>query len=604
LLLSLVTFRTVKACGGFFCQPQQPVLQAGENIAFGVSQNDDNSVDVTMAIQINYQGPAEAFAWILPVPAEPTISTGSDILFDALFEVTRPTFEFTINNTKSTTCDQEELEQFLCATNVADDGAGFAGGDGQTTVDRDVVVLTEGTVGPFQFVTLEVAEEGRPEALFEWLQDNDYDQPEQAEPLVTYYAGMGMKFVALQLLKDSDVGEITPVILEYKVDGSLSDTPVACVPIQLTSIAATPDMPIQVYLFGPHRGIPFNYVEVNIDESFIDWITCDVLGQDCYLNDWRNLLSVAAEGVNGHAFVTEYAGDIGIVTDVIALKVELSELYTATEPLAFLNKLNDANVPDITLVRTIIERHIPNKIIATGKAPQFCQTLQWIYTPDTMGSCVEFVDFGGDQFDPVALANELDDQVFQPAQKAQTWVNSYAYMTRIYAQMDPEQMVKDPFFAFNEEEENVSREHKAEGVPFCDNTGPVAMDISVEGTGSLTRVDAILGCGSWIRTGVGTLFGSVSPAVSMTGFSFAGEESSTLFRDPGTGQFAVDEVEDLIDVLDDRVSDQTVPGRMDPPTFPPVGNNSGAHQILPLGLLATGAMIVAWGLLYGDLVLF
>jgi hypothetical protein len=44
------------------------------------------------------------------------------------------------------------------------------------------------------------------------------------------------------------------------------------------------------------------------------------------------------------------------------------------------------------------------------------------------GGCVEFVDFGGNQFDPVGLANELDVQVFQPAQEAQIWVNSYAYI--------------------------------------------------------------------------------------------------------------------------------------------------------------------------------
>jgi hypothetical protein len=87
-------------------------------------------------------------------------------------------------------------------------------------------------------------------------------------------------------------------------------------------------------------------------------------------------------------------------------------------------------------------------------------------------------------------------------------------------------MVKDPFFSFNEDGvEDVSRENKAEGVPFCDNTGPVAMDVSVEDTESHTRVYATLDCGSWIRTGFGTLFGSASPAASTitAGYSFADE---------------------------------------------------------------------------------
>jgi hypothetical protein len=62
------------------------------------------------------------------------------------------------------------------------------------------------------------------------------------------------------------------------------------------------------------------------------------------------------------------------------------------------------------------------------------------------------------------------------------------------------------------------------------------------------------------------------------------------------GQFSDDEVQDLIDVLDNRVPNQTVPGRMDPPTLPD-------HQMLPEGLLVTGAIVV-WCLLYGDLALF
>ena len=50
------------ACGGFFCQPQQPVLQAGETIAFGVrpiekeETTGPNILEVIMAIQINYEG--------------------------------------------------------------------------------------------------------------------------------------------------------------------------------------------------------------------------------------------------------------------------------------------------------------------------------------------------------------------------------------------------------------------------------------------------------------------------------------------------------------------------------------------------------------------
>jgi hypothetical protein len=413
---------------------------------------------------------------------------------------------------------------------------------------------------------------------------------------------MEMKFVALKLLKESESGDIRPLILEYQISGSLDDTPIACVPIQLTAIAATPDMPIQVYLLAPHRGIPLNYADVLIDDNFIDWVGCNRFGQDCYLNNYRNLFQVAAADISGTAFATEYAGSIDIVDDVIALDIDLNELYEATSALDFLNLLATSDVPDITLVHSIIERHIPNDLTVTDGGPPFCQNLANIYTPDSlwiMDNCVEYVDYGDKAFDAVKLANELDEQVFKPAQDAQDWVNSYAYLTRVFAQMDPEEMTKDPFFAFNSELGDVSRFHQAVGVPLCDSTGPIGLEIYVENSTlpddleSPTFVDASFNIcsGSWSRNTVDPLFGSFSPAFSITGFSYAGEESSFLFRDSETGEFSTDDIQDLIDVLDDRVPNQTVPGLEDK-----TDTGSACPQALP-ALVTTGSIMMFTGLL-------
>jgi hypothetical protein len=595
--------QSATACGGFFCQPQQPVLQAGENIAFGVKQNGDNKVDVTMAVQINYQGPAEAFAWILPVPAVPNLSVGSDLLFEGLFEATRPTFDFTVDNSRSTTCSEDQLIQF-CSTGggVAED---FQSVSPTTALDGGAVVLEEGTVGPFKFVTLEAAE-GRPKTVFDFLETNGYDQPDEAEPLITYYAGMGMKFVALQLLKESDTGDIRPIIMDYEIEGNLKTKPVACVPIQLTKIAATPAMPIQVYMLAPNRGVPLNYMHVDLDLNFLDWVGCNRAGQNCYLNDFRNLFQVAAKNdVDGHAFVTEYAGSAEIVQDSIAFDIDLNDLYDATSALAFFNKLDEIGVPDIALVHTIVERHVPNNVLLNDNVPFVCQNQANVYTPDTpsvMNSCVDLIDFGDMKFDPVKLADELDELVFQPAQDAQDWVNSYGYLTRLYAQLDPEDMNKDPYFAFNEELEDVSRLHKAVGVPVCDaaKQGPVGLDVYVEnlpeGLESPTFVDAELGCGAWFRTENGPLFGTASPAFAMTGLSFAGEESTSLLRDAATGQFSMTEVQDLIDLLDDRAPNQTVPGmtNTEPPSAAP--GASSACQYFSI-VFSTCSILLFIGLL-------
>src|SRR5688572_6239528 len=77
------------ACGGFFCSNiSQPVAQAGEQIAFSIEEDGT----VTAVIRITWSGPAESFAWIVPVPQVPEIATGSDAIFDALWNATAVTF--------------------------------------------------------------------------------------------------------------------------------------------------------------------------------------------------------------------------------------------------------------------------------------------------------------------------------------------------------------------------------------------------------------------------------------------------------------------------------------------------------------------------------
>jgi hypothetical protein len=56
--------------------------------------------------------------------------------------------------------------------------------------------------------------------------------------------------------------------------------------MQLTATAVTPVMPIQVHMLAPNRGVPLNYVHVDLDLNFLDWVGCNRGGQNCYLNDY------------------------------------------------------------------------------------------------------------------------------------------------------------------------------------------------------------------------------------------------------------------------------------------------------------------------------
>jgi len=562
----------VEACGGFFhaghTRERSPVKQAGLNIAFGVrsadvdvnldrgegTSNINATVDVEMTVQINYEGPAEDFAWVVPVPAKPTISISSDILFSALSEATRPTFNLSIDESRaisdSSCWRRRERERNLC------------GGGYRPAPVEEGIVLETGSIGPFDFVVLDppdndTGNSSDPNNVFDWLNTNGYAQPEEAKPLVARYAEMGMQFVALRLQNNSTTGDIQPVTLAYQLPHSLQDNPVGNIPIELTSIAATPDMPIQIYLLGPHRGVAYNFADVEIDHQLIDWWGCFYSSQDCYLESFRNLFHDVAIDVNGHAVITEFAGELdhgenGEVLDVWGLDVEIDieELGRTTDPVDFMIFLQEAEVPDLPLVHSIIERHIPY-----GDVPNWCRDGYPYFSAEYPTACLSRVDWDGLVFDPKGLAADLEAEVFQPARDAKEWVGSYEYMSRLYAKLDPEQMDRDPVFAFLPDLSDVPKDVSAVGVPFCDESDSLFLDTYVgdNSDDAPMRVKAYKqnGCGAdfW-RVRQPPFNGTTSPALSMTKYGFPPDGSLVVFRNVATGNFEADEITDLLLLLE------------------------------------------------------
>jgi hypothetical protein len=76
------------ACGGLFCSSANPVNQAAEQIIF--VDNPDGSV--TAVIEILYEGPAHQFAWVLPVPGNPTVGVSSAQALASVKQATNPTY--------------------------------------------------------------------------------------------------------------------------------------------------------------------------------------------------------------------------------------------------------------------------------------------------------------------------------------------------------------------------------------------------------------------------------------------------------------------------------------------------------------------------------
>jgi len=420
-----------EACGGFFCS-QTPIDQTGERVLFGV--NDGN---VTAHIQILYQGEAERFAWVLPLPSQPTrIGVGTDMLFQQLSNRTRPRFNVQWMNNNGCGFYGWGFSQEL----AADGGPPNAGGGPRKGVD----VLEEDAVGPYDYAVIKGTTTDSGDAVFQWLKDNDYDQPDMAKDIVTTYVAENHVFVAIRLQSNQNTGDIQPLVMDFPF-------PASCIPLRLTSIAATEDMDVWVYMLGHHRAVPVNYFSVEINEKRIDWIQNG--------SNYSELAGEAVDTAAGRGFLTEFAGDTNDMKGVLWQpgKYDVDALKKIKTPWDYMSALLAQNFPRTPLLQNLLRKHIPKpESLKELSDQQFYNNLNKYKA-----------QLSKQDFDPAALTADIEDKVLGPLMEANELFNQHRYMTRMYTRISPSEMTRDPIFLFNPDLPNVNNVHKAIGKAFC-----------------------------------------------------------------------------------------------------------------------------------------
>ena len=101
-------------------------------------------------------------------------------------------------------------------------------------------------------------------AMWQWLKDNNFQQPDAAKPIFDSHVQKGDVFVAVKLKNNAGIDEIKPVSLTM-------DEEEPCVPLRLTSIASTEDLAVQMYIAGAGRAIPKNHLHVVVNPLKFDW---------------------------------------------------------------------------------------------------------------------------------------------------------------------------------------------------------------------------------------------------------------------------------------------------------------------------------------------
>ena len=224
-----------------------------------------------------------------------------------------------------------------------------------------------------------------------------------------------------------------------------SDLPM--IPIVLTSVAAQPDMGIQVWMLGQGRAIPRNYYHTVLNDSKIDWLSSGANYNDV-------VIAATREAPGRHTFVTEYAGSSAIMRRLLNAPGRFgsaTELAAQTSEIAFVDYLNGHGFSYTSQLTSLLGRYIPvPAALATQgiNAAQFYAQISYYLGAYRSQRPQDFVGYVTD-YRPLVIAQEIADRVITPTLAAGALFDSYPYLTRLYTTLSPEDMSKDPVFSYN-----------------------------------------------------------------------------------------------------------------------------------------------------------
>jgi MYXO-CTERM domain-containing protein len=407
------------ACGGTFCDsgPQaMPVDQTGENILFVM-----DGTTVEAHVQIQYQGDAERFAWVVPMQKIPEVSVGSQILFQNLLLSTVPTYAFSQQND---TCGGGGGAGGGLSTGGS--GGTSSGGSAGSSGGGPSVVFQE-TVGAFDVTVLQG---GTAEEVADWLATNDYQSIPNAASILQDYVDQQFVFTAIKLTGGAQTTEIHPLVFKY-----VGNEP--CVPIKLTAVAATEDMGVRTFFLGDDRVVPLNYKHLTLNPVRIDW--------NQFASNYTQVVSRGADSPvsNGQGFVTEFAGASSTVfQNGIYAPSWTSASFVGLAPELVIQTLNTMGLTQCfsgfcqfnhPLIRPLLNEYLP--------------------VPVGLDEAVFYGDLASyvDQIDPVAwdalaFSEDFAERIEEPGKHAIALLTKWPYLTRLFTTLSPTEMTLDPIF--------------------------------------------------------------------------------------------------------------------------------------------------------------
>jgi len=192
IIVNFCVFSISLADGGLFVSSYRDIYEPNQ-LAMIVF---DDMVE-KIIFQVDYEGDAEDFAWVIPVPGYPKLFPVEDEIFYELHELTQPppTWGF---------------------------GCGWGMIPPHASPDEGVHIWEENQVGIYHTTTLSASD---PNSLIEWLNDNGYAFPIEGQEILDYYVQKQWFFVAMKIQSDEIVnnsenytGAIQPIGIMFFSD--------------------------------------------------------------------------------------------------------------------------------------------------------------------------------------------------------------------------------------------------------------------------------------------------------------------------------------------------------------------------------------------------
>lgn len=198
----LISLAGMAGADGMFAGGVATEYGLGERVAgkSGVASTEQKGIIIelpenreALLLQTTYHGPADRFAWVIPVPGRPgkdDVFLASTKFIDALLDNTRPEVHTTIN-------DPRAARPGFARGKVAGEGAVPPGApEMEGGLQPTVTVHERMEIGDYDVTVLSATGAG---VLTDWLTDNGYQIPEDSDDIFAHYVQESWYFVAVRM---------------------------------------------------------------------------------------------------------------------------------------------------------------------------------------------------------------------------------------------------------------------------------------------------------------------------------------------------------------------------------------------------------------------